>query len=99
MGYFFSLLFLSKSATSIDLDISEAFLLISGLLLLVGAIGEYLEDHKRLPRWANWPKLTFEIIVAVSLAGEFIAYGGVFVFSRHLQSIDDAEVSSLSAQL
>jgi hypothetical protein len=95
MGYFLSWFSLSKSATSTALDVSDIVLLVSGALLLFGALGEYLEDHKRLPRWMRWPKLIFEIIVAVSLAGELIADGGVFVFSHHLQKLEGADIDAL----
>jgi hypothetical protein len=77
------------------LDISEIVLLVSGALLFFGALGEYLEDHNRLPQWMRWPKLIFEIIVAVSLAGELIADGGVFVFSHHLQKLEGADIEAL----
>lgn len=92
MGY---LLSLSEATTSVALDVSEIVLLISGLLLLFGAVGEYLFDHDRLPRWMRWPKLTFEIIVALSLGGELIADGGVAVFSHVLQRMEGADIQAL----
>jgi hypothetical protein len=95
MGYFFSSL--SKSETSTALDTSEWGLLIFGLILTIGALGEY----KMLPRLALKfvPHKVFEFIVAVGIAGEFIADGGVFLFSRHLQTISDGEYAALNKKL
>jgi hypothetical protein len=67
---------LSESTTSAARDVSEIVLLVSGLLLLFGAVGECRFDHNNLPTWMRWPKLTFEIIVALSIGGELIADGG-----------------------
>jgi hypothetical protein len=98
MGYLISLFSLSESATSAALDISEGALCISGLLLLFGAIGEYLFDHNKLPRWMNWPKLTFEIIVAVSLCGELLADGSVAVLSHRLQNLEGNDIQALDSK-
>ena len=95
MGYFLSLFSWTESATSTALDISELVLLVSGLFLLFGAAGEYLFDHDRLPLCMKWPKLTFEIIVALSLGGELIADGGVAVFSHVLQKMEGADIDAL----
>lgn len=95
MGYFFSL---SKSATENWLDASEITLLICGLVLAYGAAGEYLEEHEKLPRWMQWsrePKLVFVWMVAISLFGEFAGDAGVYLFSGHLQSIADTELTQL----
>jgi len=99
MGYFFSLFALSKSATETALKNSEATIVVSGLLLAFGAIGEYLEEHNRLPRWMRWPKIVFIVLVVASLIGEFFGDGGVFVFSEHLESINNAETSALRARV
>jgi len=80
MEYFFS--WLSKSATETALDISEIAILVSGLVLALGATGEYLEEHNRLPRWMCWPRLAFIVLVVTDLVGEFLGDGGVFAFSR-----------------
>ena len=83
---------LSKSAIENALDWSEIIILVSGMLLAFGAIGEYLEEHTRLPRWMRWPKIFFILIVVISLVGEFLGDAGVYVFSGRLQSISDAEL-------
>jgi hypothetical protein len=97
MGYTFSLyLFsLSKSATETALGGSEILLIISGLVLAFGAIGEYLAEHGKLPRCMEWPKLVFILMVVVSLLGEFIGDAGVFLFSGHLQTISDGEYTTV----
>ena len=91
MGYFW----LSKSATTTALDVSEILLLVFGLILTIGALGEY----RKFPRLLKASHATFELLVVIGIAGELFADGGVFVFSRHIQSIDDAEVSSLNERL
>jgi hypothetical protein len=50
MGYSFSMLLTSKSSTENILNISEILLIVSGFVLTFGAIGEYLEEHGRLPK-------------------------------------------------
>src|SRR5712691_7756459 len=90
MGYFFSL---SKSTASTALDVSEWTLLVFGLVLVVGIFGEY----KKLPGWLLGPKPIFEILVMVGVAGELLGDGGVFVFSRLLQSVGDHEIAELRA--
>ncbi len=94
MGYFFSSL--TKSATSTALDTSEWGLLIFGLVLTVGALGEY----KMLPAFAlkPVPRKFFELMVAAGIAGELIADGGVFLFSRHLQIISDGEYAAVNKE-
>jgi hypothetical protein len=99
MGYFFSLFSLSKSATETALNVAELVIIVSGLLLAFGAIGEYLEEHGRLVRWMAWPKLVFIVLVVASLIGEFLGDAGVFVFSEHLQFINDAEANVLREKL
>jgi hypothetical protein len=88
MGTLFSL---SKSATSIALDISEIALLLFGILLVVGLIGEYAKSE----RWKRYVR-TFEMFVIVGVAGELLADGGIFLFSSHLQTIADLEISDLT---
>ena len=82
---------LSKSATSLGLDVSEWTLLLFGLLLAIGAIGEESKS-KRLVPWHR----AFTIVVIIGIAGEFIADGGIFFFSKHLQTISDEEVARLN---
>jgi hypothetical protein len=101
MGYLFSWASLSKSASETALNGSEFLLLACGLVLAVGAAGEYLEDHGRLPDWMKWsrkPKLVFVWMVAISLLGEFIGDAGVLMFSGHLQSISDSESAALNKE-
>ena len=87
-----------KSATESALNDSEIGLLVSGLVLAVGAIGEYLEEHGKLPRWMGWPKLVFIGMVVFGLIGEFVGDAGVFVFSGHLQTIGDSEIADLNTK-
>ena len=64
----------------------------------LGAAGEYLEDHgklHKLPRWLQWTKLVFILMVVGGLIGEFLGDAGVFVFSEELQSIEDQELTRL----
>jgi hypothetical protein len=84
---------MSKIATSLALDWSEIFLLVSGLLVAIGVWGEQTKS-----RWKKWVR-TFEVLVVLGVAGELIADGAVFVFSRHLQAISDAEVVSAETRL
>jgi hypothetical protein len=87
MGTVFSL---SKSATSLALGVSEIALLVFGVLLVVGLIGEYAESEG----WKRHTRL-FELLVIIGVAGELIADGGVFLFSSHLQTISDGEIAIL----
>lgn len=97
MGYFLSLFSFSKSATETALNVAELVIIISGLLLAFGAVGEYLEEHHKLPRWMGWPKIIFIVLVVVSLLGEFLGDAGVFIFSSHLQTIEDLELSAMGS--
>src|ERR1035438_4337888 len=92
MGYFFSL---SKSAATVGLEVSEWMLLVFGGVLVLGIFGEYKKLPKRL--LLLWPATIFEILVMVGVAGELLGDGGVFIFSSHLQSIEDQELSSLGS--
>ena len=92
MYTFFSL---SKSATSILLDISEVALLLFGLLLAVGIIGEYAESKSE--RWKKHVN-TFAMFVIIGVAGELLADGGIFLFSRHLQTIAEQEIAELTKE-
>jgi hypothetical protein len=82
-----SLASLSEPATTTMLDICEFGLLLFALLVVIGVIGEH-----KLPWW-NVKYELFSVLVAVGCAGEMIADGGVFIFSKHLQTISDAELS------
>jgi hypothetical protein len=91
MGTLFSL---SKSTTSDGLDISEIALVIFGILLVIGLIGEYAKAD----RWKKHVRL-FEMFVIIGVAGELFADGGIFLFSKHLQTIDEAEIAEVTAKL
>ena len=84
MGTLFAL---SKSATSTALDISEIALLLFGIVLTAGLIGEYAKSE----RWKKHVKI-FEMLVIIGVAGELFADGGIFQFSRHLQTIAEQGV-------
>jgi hypothetical protein len=91
MGYFLEL---SKSATSLALSVSELILLVSGIILVVGLIGEH-----KLPSW-HFRYKVYELLVIIGCGGELLADGGIFLFSLRLQSISDHEVSDANnAQL
>jgi hypothetical protein len=90
MGTLFSL---SKSATSTALDTSEIALLLFGILLTIGLIGEYAKSE----RWKRYVR-TFEMFVIIGVAGELLADGGIFLFSSHLQTIADQEIGELTKE-
>jgi hypothetical protein len=101
MGYALLLISFSKPATESALDASEILILLCGLILAIGAAGEYIEEHGTLPEWMKWsrrPKMVFVWMVALSLAGEFVGDAGVFVFSGHLQTINDGEYAALNKE-
>src|ERR1035441_3667004 len=98
MGYSFSPLLISKSSTETILNVSEILLIVSGFVLTFGAIGEYLEEHGKLPKWMKWPKLVFVFMVALSLVGEFLSDAGVFFSSSKLQTISDGEFAGLNKE-
>ena len=80
---------MSESLTTFLLHFSEGSLLASGILLVIGIFGEY-----RLPFWHHRLHI-FEALVLVGCAGELIADGGVFLFSEHLQTVQQLRVKSL----
>src|SRR5438874_8898702 len=88
MGTFLSL---SKSATSVALLVSEIALLLFGLLLVIGLIGEYAKSE----RWKKHVR-TFELFVIIGVAGELFADGAIFLFSTHLQTIAELEIAHLT---
>jgi hypothetical protein len=89
MGYLFSL---SRSATSGWLNASEIFLLLSGIVLVIGLFGE------QLPWWH--PRLRiFEILVIVGCGGELLADGGVALFSWQLERISNEEIARLNVAI
>lgn len=88
MGYFFSLFSLSKSATNSALNWSELALLVFGVVLVIGLVGEYktLEPHSRRMK-------LFEMLVIIGVLGELVGDGGIFVFSNQLQVISESEIA------
>jgi hypothetical protein len=101
MGYALLLMSFSKPATETALDASEILILLCGVILAIGAAGEYTEEHGTLPRWMKWsmrPKMVFVWMVALSLVGEFVGDAGVFIFSGHLQTINDGEYAALNKE-
>lgn len=88
-----ALLSLSKSASTAGLHVSEITLLLFGVLLVVGLIGEYAKSD----RWKKHLK-TFEMLVIIGVAGELFADGGVFLFSEHLQIIADQEITEATKE-
>jgi hypothetical protein len=83
--------FLSKDATYFWLHASEWTLLIFGIILTLGLIGEYRK------KWEDHIK-TFEILVIIGVAGELFGDGGIFIFSERLQTISDHEVAGVNKQ-
>lgn len=81
---------LSKAETLTLLNISEYALLLFALVVVIGVTGEH-----KTPWWKVRYDL-FAILVAIGCAGELVADGGVFVFSRHLQVIEGTEVANLN---
>jgi hypothetical protein len=86
MGTLFSL---SKSSTATALDVSELILLCFGAVLVAGLVGEYRESWKRRIK-------IFEMLVIIGVAGELLADGGIFLFSKRLQTTSDLEVARLN---
>jgi hypothetical protein len=84
---------LSKSSINKALDACEYALLLFGVLLALGIIGEYSKSEK----W-KVHKRTFEIMVIIGVAGEIFADGGIFLFSRNLQTISDHEIAVLNKE-
>jgi hypothetical protein len=65
-------------------------LLVFGISLVVGLVGEY-----KLPFWH--PRLElFEMLVLIGCGGELIADGGIFWLSEHLQTIQQTRVVALA---
>lgn len=89
------LLSLSKPTAVLWLGISEWALLLFGIVLVVGLVGE----HKGI-KSAKWKarERIFSMLVVVGVAGELIADGGIFAFSGHVQSISDGEVAAANLE-
>lgn len=87
---------LSKPWAAAWLSISEWALLIFGIVLVGGLVGEYFADHKKkeYPIFKKRKRL-FERMVIVGVLGELLADGGIFSFGQRLQIISDGENSRL----
>ncbi len=83
----------SKDATALALDISEWVLLLFGAVLGVGIIGEYAKSKWWRNRIRCW-----QICVIVGVLGELLSDGGIFLFSRRLQTLEGAEIGGLDAK-
>jgi hypothetical protein len=46
----------------------------------------------------EWPEIVFIAMVVIGLVGEFFSDAGVFLFSRHLQTISDRESAALNKE-
>lgn len=88
----------SKYWTEAWLHVSEIALLIFGITLSLGLVGEFLADHKKKDYpWCKKWKREFEILVILGVMGELLADGGIFSFGMHLQTIADQEVAAFNA--
>lgn len=90
---------LSKPFTVAWLSTSEEYLLVFGIILVVGLVGEFWIDHKskKYSRVKKRKRL-FEILVIAGVAGEIIADGGIFEFGDHLQDLINVEVAQLNRE-
>lgn len=79
---------LSRPATVSILNWSEVVLLLFGVVLVVGLVGEYRESA----RFKRWIKV-FEFMVIIGVAGELLADGSIFLFSARLETIAEEEIS------
>ena len=86
---------LSKSATLFVFDISEWMLLVFGILLVMGLIGERKTDKRSTICHKRWYR-RFELFVIIGVVGELLGDGGIFFSSRKLQAISDLEVARLN---
>lgn len=84
---------LSRTETSFWLGVSEYTLLAFALVVVIGLIGEH-----KLPWWHVRYGL-FEFLVLAGCAGELFADGGVFFFSRRLETLSDLEIARVYSRL
>ncbi len=78
---------LSKPVTIAALNASECALLAFGFILVAGLIGESKSKRK-----------LFELLVILGVSGELIADGGIFLFSRSLQTLEGYEIARLTQE-
>jgi hypothetical protein len=90
MGAFFPL---SKAATYSAMHLSELVVLLFGVLLVAGLVGELAKS----PKWKARERC-FELMVIIGVSGELFGDGGIFVFSERLQTISDQEVAGLNIE-
>jgi hypothetical protein len=86
-------LLLSKSAVAAALDAADIALLAFGIVLVIGLLGEYSKSEK----WQAHKKL-FEMLVILGVAGELLADGGIFLWSKRLQAVADTEIAGLKVK-
>ncbi len=89
---------LSKAAIGVVLNISEWLLIVGGVVLVIGLIGELKTGDKHRDSQQLWYK-RFEWMVIIGVAVELIADGGIFLSSRRLQSIADEELTVANEQI
>jgi hypothetical protein len=82
---------LSKNATGIELHWAEGVLLLFGVVLVVGLVGEYAEGS-----WWKRREKIFELCVIIGVAGELLADGAIFRLSERLQELSDNDVAELT---
>ena len=84
---------LSKDATAAALDFSEWILLIFGLILCLGIVGEYVNK-----KWWTDRERLWQICVIVGVLGELLADGSIFLFSHRLQLLEGADIQQLNTK-
>jgi hypothetical protein len=81
---------LSESESKTWLDVSEALLIVSTILLTLGLLGEWPDSD-------SWKKrLIYKVAkasVILGVVGELLGDGGIFETSRRLQGLQDAAVA------
>jgi hypothetical protein len=87
------MVYFSESATLTWLHASEISLLLFGLVLVLGLIGEYQKSEKFKKRVH-----VFELMVVIGVGGELVADCGVLLFTEHLQTIADGKIAKLSGE-
>jgi hypothetical protein len=87
------------------LKASEWILLIFGIIVVAGLVGELIGEKRKSPFWGRCTKIS-AILVIVGVAGELLGDGGVFLFSGlqqtemdNLVSQQGASIGGLSTQL
>jgi hypothetical protein len=80
---------LSKAGTLTALHWSEWIVLLFGVVLVMGLIGEIVKSP--IHRWYK----RFELMVVIGVAGELLGDGGIFVFTERLEAINETEVAQL----